>query len=126
MLSASLTKSQIALLLFFQDSKHKVDPIRIMKGLFIFSMEAPEAWLPNDERYSFVPYSYGPWSREVDADLDRLALAGFLQASRAPGKSWSYYALSDAGKQVAKELQSSIDPKAVTYLHQVREFVLGL
>ena len=126
MLSTSLTKTQAALLLFFQDSERKVDPIRIMKGLFIFSMEAPEAWFPKDERYSFIAYSYGPYSRQVDVDLDRLTLKGYLQTSRAPGKTWSYYTLSESGKSAAKELQTSIDPKAVNYLHQVREFVLGL
>src|ERR1700694_2121808 len=126
MLSTSLTKSQIALLLFFQGSERKVDPIRIMKGLFIFSQEAPEAWFRKSERYSFIAYAYGPYSRQVDADIDRLALRGYIQASQAPGKSWSYYTLSEAGKAIAKEVQSSIDPKAVTYLHQVREFVLGL
>lgn len=123
---SSLTKTQIALLLFFQDSGRKVDPIRIMKGLFIFSQEAPEAWFPKDERYTFTPYSYGPWSRQVDADLDSLTLKGLLQTSQAPGKTWSYYTLSETGKAAVKELQSSLDPKAVSYLHQVREFVLKL
>jgi hypothetical protein len=122
----SLTKTQISLLLFFQDSERKVDPIRIMKGIFIFSMEAPETWFPKDERYSFIPYSYGPWSRHVDADLESLRLKGLLKTSQAPGKTWSYYSLSEAGKSVAKELENSLDPKAVSYLHQIREFVLRL
>ncbi len=33
-------KPEAALLLFLQDSEQRLDPIRIMKGMFLFSMEA--------------------------------------------------------------------------------------
>lgn len=121
-----LTKTQTTLLLFFLESERKLDPIRIMKGLFIFSMEAPPTWLPSDARYEFVAYSYGPYSRQVDADLNRLSLQGYLQQSRAAGKTWNYYSLSDKGTEKAVEIAKEYPPAAVRYLHKIREFVLGL
>jgi hypothetical protein len=121
-----LSKTQKTLLLFFLESEKKLDPIRIMKGLFIFTMEAPLRWMPPDDRYKFVPYSYGPYSREVDRDLNALTLRGYLQTSSAPGRSWSYYSLTQAGKEKAIEVSREFPPPAVTYLQQVREFVQRL
>lgn len=122
----TLTKAQATLLLFFLQSEKKLDPIRIMKGLFIFTMEAPPSWLAPESRYHFVPYSYGPYSREVDTDLNRLTLGGYIEQSQAPGRSWNYYSLSDKGKEEATQLLQEFPVPAVRYIQDVREFVLGL
>ena len=121
-----LSKTQQTLLLFFLESEKRVDPIRIMKGLFIFTMEAPPRWMSPEERYKFVPYSYGPYSREVDRDLNALSLRGYIQTSSDAGRSWSYYSLTPAGKEIAAQVSQEFPPAAVSYLKQVREFVLGL
>jgi hypothetical protein len=123
---STLSTTQITLLLFFLGSERKLDPIRIMKGLFIFTMEAPELWLPRESRYHFVAYSYGPYSRGVDFDLNRLTLQGYLRQSQAAGKSWNYYSLTEAGEKKATEIAGSFPPAAVTYLKSIREFVQGL
>src|SRR5438132_12224888 len=65
-------KPEAALLLFLEDSEQRLDPIRIMKGMFLFSMEAPEAWLGKYERFQFIPYSYGPYSKGLHDSLDQL------------------------------------------------------
>ena len=122
----SITPAQAVLLLFFLDSKKSLDPIRIMKGLFIFTMEAPEVWMPRSNRYQFVPYSYGPYARQVDLDLSRLKLQGLLTSAPALGRNWDYYSLTEEGAAKALELKRTLNPKAVEYLHQVREFVLSL
>jgi hypothetical protein len=121
-----LGKSQIALLLFLQDSEHNVDPIRLMKGMFIFTMEAPETWLARYERYQFIPYSYGPYSRNVDDDLDQFVKHGYVRVSKIPGKTWNYYSLSAEGEAKARELAASLPADAAVYLRRVREFVLKL
>jgi hypothetical protein len=118
--------TQSILLLFFLDSPKVLDPIRIMKGIFIFTMESPLAWLPQESRYQFVPYSYGPYSRQIDADLNRLKLQGLLTSSQAAGRNWDYYSLTEQGTATALELKRTLDPKALAYLHRVREFVLSL
>lgn len=125
-LPASLSKPQITLLLFFKGSSRQLDPIRIMKALFVFNMESPERLLPKDARYEFVPYSYGPYSAQVSADLDYLSMEGYLQATQAAGKSWNYYALSVKGESLASRLISSFDPATIDYLHRLREYVAAL
>lgn len=123
---SSLTKTQDTLLLFFLESDKRIDPIRVMKGLFIFTMEAPPEWISPDVRYKFVPYSYGPYSREIDSDLRHLTASGYLLQSSAPGRSWSYYSLSDAGKEKANQISHEFPPAAVAYMKKVREFVSEL
>lgn len=117
-------KSQIALLLFLLDSEQTLDPIRLMKGMFIFSMEAPETWLARHERYQFIPYSYGPYSRSVEDDLDHFIQNGYVRISKVAGKTWDYYYLSEKGKKKARELADAMPPDAATYLRRIREFVL--
>lgn len=117
-------KSQIALLLFLLDSERTLDPIRLMKGMFIFTMEAPETWLAKHERYQFIPYSWGPYSRTVDDDVDQFIKQGYVRISKVAGKNWDYYYLSEKGKKKAKELADAMPPEAATYLRRVRQFVL--
>jgi uncharacterized protein YwgA len=117
-------KPETALLLFLLDSEHRLDPIRIMKGMFLFSMEAPEAWLARYERYQFIPYSYGPYSKGLHDSLDQLVEHGYIKVSKMAGKSWNYYYLSDKGKTETRELAKTLPPEAARYLQKVRDFVL--
>jgi uncharacterized protein len=117
-------KPETALLLFLQDSEHRLDPIRIMKGMFIFSMEAPEKWLATYERYQFIPYSWGPYSKDLDDSLDQLVQHGYIKISKMAGKSWNYYYLSDKGKEEARKLAKTLPPEAEGYLRKIRDFVL--
>jgi hypothetical protein len=121
-----LTPTQATLLLYFLGSDRKLDPIRIMKGLFVFTMEAPQSWVSTDSRYRFFAHSWGPYSREVDNDLNKLSLHGYLQESQAQGKNWSYYSLTEEGRRKAQEVAQQFPAPAVAYLSTVREFLLKL
>jgi hypothetical protein len=121
-----LTKTQEILLLFFLGSNHALDPIRIMKGLFLFNMKARPDWLTPEARYTFKAYSYGPYSSKLTSDLRDLSLKGYLTESQAPGQSWHYYSLTEQGRRTASENQDAIDPSALTYLHELRDYVSRL
>ena len=121
-----LTPRQATLLLFIASGQERLDPIRIMKGLFVFTMEAPEKWLPREQRYEFVPYSYGPYSSQISNDLSQLSLLRYLDTEYVPGRSWAYYTSSDKGKKAAETLASTFDKAALDYLRRLRQFVAGL
>lgn len=121
-----LTKTQTILLLFFLGAERELDPIRIMKGLFLFNMKARPHWLTPEARYIFKPYSYGPYSSQLNSDLAALSLKGYLTESQAPAQSWHYYKLTEQGTRAALEHKTEIDPDALTYLHQLRDYVLRL
>jgi hypothetical protein len=117
-------KSQAALLLFLLDSARTVDPLRLTKGIFIFTMEAPDSWLAKQERYQFIPYNYGPYSQSLRNDLDRLVEQRDVLASKVRDKNWDYYYLSKKGKKRAQEAANYLPTEAVTYLRKVRKYVL--
>jgi len=76
-----------------------VDPIRIMKGVFLFSQDPR---VPDKLKYGFVPYSYGPCSFDVYGDLNHLVASGLIR--RISGDSrWPTYAVTAKGRQSALE-----------------------
>lgn len=121
-----IDKSQAALLLFLLDSEQRVDPLRLTKGIFIFTMEAPETWLSKQERYKFIPYNYGPYSQRLRNDLDQLVEQGYVLISKVRDKNWDYYYLSEKGKKRAHDVATSLPNEAATYLRKVRKFVLNV
>jgi len=82
-----------------QGDKHAaapVDPIRIMKGLFLFGMEKRTELR---EFYVFEPYLYGPCSFQVYSDLRDLVADGEVdELALSPFHRWSYYRLMERGK----------------------------
>ena len=62
-----------------------IDPIRIMKGMFLFAMEEP---VGPEERYKFVAYSYGQCSFKIYRELDGLEQDGYIHSSALPGRTW--------------------------------------
>ncbi len=125
--TAGLTPRQLSLLAFIADAGPRdLDPVRIMKGQFLIAKEAPDSWLPLDDRYQFEPYHYGPYAPAVYADLDLLEARGLVRSSGVPGKSWKYYSLTEQGADAAKAAVSAMPPGLVGYLGRVRAYVTQL
>ena len=78
-----------------------LDPVRIQKGMFLL---AKEGGLPPSEVYKFEPYNWGPYSRSLRNDLDRLTAEGFVQTRNVSGYSWSRYSLTTDGLAYARRL----------------------
>ena len=68
--------------------------------------------------------SYGPYSRQIAADLSRLKLQRLLTSFQALGRNWDYYSLTEQGKEKASELKHTLNPKALAYLHRVRNALI--
>ncbi len=83
-------KARDRLLLFIalDGAPRGLDPIRLQKGMFLFAQESAAG---EDEKYSFVPYNYGPMSAQIYSDLDRLVADGVVEAAPERGQSWSRY-----------------------------------
>ena len=120
----NLTPRNTMLLLFLRGAKEQeLDPVRIMKGMFLFAMRAPVDQVPAEARYEFVPYNYGPCAFEIYTDLDNLARDGLLSANRIPGQSWKHYILTNKGSELAEHVSSQTDPRIPNYLNKVRDYV---
>jgi uncharacterized protein YwgA len=88
-----------------------VDPIRFQKGLFLFSQEVGA---PEEERYHFEPYNYGPMSREIYRDLDDLVAEGLLERRPVPGQPWKRFRATESGRAQAQQLLDQADTPTLT------------
>jgi len=69
---------------------------RFQKTVFLLKVEK-EVRVP----YTFIPYLHGPYSKELQMDLNLLCLLGLVDEKR---EGFTYqYALTDKGKKVLKE-----------------------
>lgn len=114
-----MTAKQESLLLYLGapgTPQEFMDPIRIMKGLFLFAQEAPQAFRKADGVYDFEPYHYGPCAFQIYDDLATLERAGILASQQVPGRSWKQYAVSEAGRKHLSAISGTWNPGAVEYL----------
>jgi uncharacterized protein len=79
----------LMLFIAFEGAPRGLDPVRLQKGLFLFAQEAQT--VPSAERYVFRPYSYGPMSRDIYADLDDLVSDGLVERMPVEGQTWARY-----------------------------------
>ncbi len=98
-----------------------LDPVRIMKGMFLLRQRTPLA--KGGEAYDFIPYLYGPCSFEVYGDLDRLVGSGLVAAEQPWGRAWSLYTPTAQGRKEAKRLEAEIDPKTLAILREIKQYV---
>lgn len=123
----NLTPRQRALLVFIGDAgPNDLDPVRIMKGMFLIARETPPDWLPSEARYQFMPYNYGPYSSAIYADLDELERLGYVRPERALGQHWKHYWLTPRGREMAVASAATLGRDVVRYINSVRGFVTRL
>lgn len=95
-----------------------IEPIRIMKGLFLMRMESGE---DIGDFYEFTSYLYGPCSFEVYRDLRVLSAEG--QVDELPLLRWSYYRLTPIGVRRAREIWVTLTDDQVERLKQIKFLV---
>jgi uncharacterized protein YwgA len=117
------SRQKQVLLMFLGVSTTPVDPIRIMKGMFLITKKMPEEWLPQADRYEFIAYDYGPCSFEIYRDLDDLVKQGLVRANDVPGESWKRFSVSPSGKAILAKIDQTMSREAWNYISRVRQFV---
>jgi DNA-binding PadR family transcriptional regulator len=101
-----------------------LDPVQVQKSLFLLSKKRGNEVGP--EFYSFEPHNYGPFSRDIYDDLDRLDKRGYVVSVRAPSVAWPLYFVTPEGHQRARALRGKAAGTAVSYLERAVRWVKGL
>ncbi|HEX4806730.1 MAG TPA: hypothetical protein VFU94_12595 [Conexibacter sp.] len=113
----------LMLLISYEGAPRGLDPVRLQKGMFLFSQETD---VPPAEKYDFRPYSYGPMSRNVYEDLDALVERGLVERVPVEGQSWSRFKPTESGIARGRELVARAmkeRPQAARHLYDVKRFV---
>lgn len=100
-----------------------IDPIRIMKGLFLFRMEFKDKL---KDFYDYKPYLYGPCSFEIYNDLLGLQLKGLVDDYSQPLSRWSYYRLTEKGQEQASILIKNVSSELLARLKAIKIKVTSL
>jgi uncharacterized protein YwgA len=99
-----------------------IDPIRIMKGLFLFKMKFGERLAGF---YEYKPYLYGPCSFEIYNDLLKFQLEGIVAEYSLPSSRWNYYKLTEKGEARVREMQD-VPADLLRELEAIKQKVTGL
>jgi hypothetical protein len=114
------------LFISYEGAPRGLDPVRLQKGMFLFSEETD---VPEDQKYDFRPYNYGPMSRGIYDDLDWLVADGLVEPTPVEGQSWSRYRPTDAGIERSHALlaQATADhPTAAQHLYETKQAVASV
>ncbi len=97
-------------------------PVQLQKMFFLFDREIPDR--VDGPHFNFEPYSYGPYDKEVYAELDRLAEKGL--ARRVKENTWSSFELTLKGQMEGAKLLAALPDETRKYVVSVSEFVRKL
>jgi uncharacterized protein len=110
----------LLLLLAFEGAPDGLHPVRVQMSLFLLAHDA-ELGLDPDEAYEFVPYNYGPMSKQVYADLDELETAGFIRRMTVEGQTWTLLRASPQGLTAATHLVEELRTEDVPIARRLFE-----
>ena len=99
-----------------------IDPIRIQKGMFLFS---EESGANAKQLYKFVPYNWGPCSFEIYRDLDELLDRRLVERVPVAGTRWHKYRRTARGTASAVAIARSADATCVEKIGDIRETVMS-
>jgi len=109
-----VTREQLLLLFLTRDGR-QLDPVRIMKAMFLFTMEDRE----HQPMYTFEAYHYGPFTTEVYRDLELLTARGLVTEHPVIGRSWCIYEPTSTGTTEGNHLAEA-QPDLASYLHKLK------
>ncbi len=102
------------------DRPRSLEPLRIMKGLFLVSQRGGSGL---GGLYQFKPYDYGPFTADIYADLELLGLRGLVAQEAVAGRSWRMYRPTTDGIERAATLASELRPADTATLDDAYRFV---
>src|SRR6266568_3645095 len=88
-----------------------LSPAQLQKSLFLLGRELPEK-LGTSEFYSFRPYNYGPFCKQIYEDAEWFAEKGFVSISQTFGRQYSEYAITPQGHTRAAQFRIDADNHA--------------
>src|SRR3954453_10941034 len=100
------------LLLAYEGAPDGLHPVHVQKALFLLAHDE-ELGLDAAEAYEFVPYNYGPMSKQIYADLDQLSGDGMIGRVPVEGQSWALFQVTQAGLDAARELVDDMTERDV-------------
>jgi uncharacterized protein YwgA len=95
-------------------------PVQLQKLLFLLDRNIGQRL--GGSGFTFRPYHYGPFDRDVYTTLERLRDEGLAEIFESPG-SVRRYSLTDSGMAEGEAIASEVDSRSQEYISAVGNFV---
>ncbi len=95
--------------------------IVMMKEAFLFEKELARELMMNVRNLGFVPYDYGPYSRDLDDALRSLESSGLIHIEKEAQGQKEVIGLTERGKEAAARLLASLDREHVAKIGRKRK-----
>jgi uncharacterized protein YwgA len=115
-----------ALLVVATGQSQATTPVQLQKILFLADRNLSKPQRKVDEFYAFDAYDYGPFSKEIYADMQRLAQDGLVQIDTAPGRSFKTYRPTELGIVKSRSLMGQLEPGVAQYITQLSTWARSL
>lgn len=118
----------LVLLLAYEGAPDGLHPVRVQKSLFLLAQDV-ELGLDAGETYEFVPYNYGPMSKQIYADLDELAADGLIRRVPVEGQTWTLFQATPRGLHTAQQLVDAMTERDIPIarkLFEIKQLVAGM
>lgn len=102
------------------DEAFPLDRVRMQKAAFLMVQRGTDAW---KGLYSYQPYDWGPYSRELTHDVEAHLAAGRLRVEQVQGARYGRYTTTNLGEAVANTVWEDLDPPQRTFIAQIRRYV---
>lgn len=114
---AELSPKDWTLLTIAVSRASPLTPVQLQKSLFLLGQRLPDEVGPGF--YTFEPYNYGPFNKQVYVDAEDLESHGLVALVSHPGGDWRDYVATPRGTKAASDLSKRASPKAVDYLSKL-------
>ena len=103
-----------------EEGTHPLDRIRVQKGIFLMVQRGSDSWR---DLYDFRPYDWGPYCRDLAADLHMLIANNLLRVAGVPESRYGKYVLTSDGQRLAEMFWGHLDLGERRFIAAVRSYV---
>ena len=97
-------------------------PVQVQKLFFLIDQEISD--VIGGRHFTFQPYNYGPFDKQVYSVLGKLAEDELVEL--VEDGNWTSYRLTPEGQEVGDRLLQQLPDKARDYIHRCSKFVRSL
>ena len=119
-----MTKREWVLLVINFANEKGLSPLKLQKSVFLLSKNLSEDL--DKDFYNFIPYNYGPFSKEIYKDINMLVSDDLIKILEFRDKKWPEYLITSKGEKTSEKLILNLNDKTKKYLEKLVKWINDL
>jgi hypothetical protein len=103
-----------------EQEREPLDSIRVQKAIFLLEEDGPPGWR---DLFEFIAWNWGPFSKELAAEVDRLVARGLLEPKPIPFRQYPAFKTTPQGEHLVQALLGTLPDEELGYIRRVRQYV---